>query len=312
MDRKFYLGVSVLAVVVVGAVALVAQGRLFKGDWSGLPLSAPVSATYPYTTKPSLILAKPLSVPNPLPKIQNPPWSAVKLTKAQVVKASASGQTILAPETLPLASLPAGNQQMWIKRIQFAYLIEKTIGYYDAKPISFPNCKAKIADYGTPRLYNLTSSVAANVMCFAVEKGFMPTLSAPVKNSFYGGQNISRMMAASMLQQVFDPNAAAQKPQQYYIDGGYPNYWWQFLDYANADALQKKMDSSTDDKIGNMYTDVAPYMWGVYWLAEVGASDVAPWTSSKFRPYDSLTIPEAMAWITYLYKHMPQGNWLGW
>ncbi len=299
MNRKFYIGLSAVAVVVVVAIAVGAQSRLFKGDWSGVPLSYPVSATQP------LSYGKPLSSPvNP----GSPAWSTVKLTKNQVVKASSSGQTILEPETLPLNDLSAGNQQPWIKRIQFAYLIEKMIGYIDAKPVSFSGCnKQTVADLGTPRLYGLNSSVASNVVCFVVSKGIMPTLNVPTKNSFYGGQNISRVVAAGMLQRAFDPTAESQKPPNYYDLGGMPSGF-------NTDKWWDGWDGNINNKSKNhpMYTDVAPYMWSVYWLTAVGGSDVEPWSGKAFRPYDSLTIPEAMDWLSKIYTYMPKENWPKW
>lgn len=285
MNRKFYIGLSAVAVVVVVAVAVGAQSRLFQGSWSrGVPLSSPVSATSPLQSKPLSVQ----STTNP----GSPAWSTQKLTKAQVVKASASGQTVLEPETLPLKDLPAGNQQPWIKRIQFAYLIEKMIGYMDAKPVSFPGCnKQTVVDLGTPTLYNMNSSVATNVVCFVVSKGIMPTLNVPTKNSFNGGQNISRVVAAGMLQRAFDPTAESQKPPTYYSDMA---SWY------------------TNGQYTDMYTDVAPYMWSVYWLEAVNATDVEPWSGKAFRPYDSLTIPEAMDWLSKIYTYMPKENWPKW
>lgn len=276
MNRKFYIAVSTLAVVVVAAVALGAQGRLFKGDWGGRgapPLSSPVKAT------------KPLSVPTA--KMVTPPtWSNVKLTKDQVVKAGSSGQTVLSAETLPVKDLPAGNQQPWIKRIQFADLIEKTLGVNPTFTGTYtPACQQKVVDLGL-RILGAPSPASARVICYVVMKGIMPTLSVPTKNSFYGGQNISRVVAAGMLQRAFDPTAESQNPQSYYVDM-IPGYY---------------------DK--DVYTDVSPYMWSVYWLAAVDASDVEPWSGNKFRPYDSLTIPEAMAWLKAVYNKLPKSGWI--
>ncbi|MFA7278389.1 MAG: hypothetical protein WC101_05430 [Candidatus Gracilibacteria bacterium] len=285
MNRKFYIAVSTLAVVVVAAVALGAQGRLFKGDWGGRgapPLSSPVSAT------------KPLSVP--AAKMVTPPgWSDVKLTKAQVVKASASGQTVVSPEVLPFNDLPAGNQQPWIKRVQFAHLMEKTLGVSPKITAPFlAGCPQVVVDYKTPRLFGAGSPTdVQGIICFVVMKGIMPTLSAPVKNSFYGGQNISRVVAAGMLQRAFDPLAESQKPQSWYVD------------FMNGP------DCSNGYTICNpIYTDISPYMWSVYWLAAVDATDVEPWVGNQFRPYDSLTIPEAMTWLKAVYNKLPKSGWI--
>ncbi len=273
MNKKSYIAISTVAVVVVAAVALGAQGRFFKGDyWGTPPLSSPVSAT------------KPLSVVN---MVTPPGWSkGPLLTKDQVVKAGSSGQTVLSAEVLPVKDLPAGNQQPWIKRIQFADLIEKTLGVNPTLTgTDTPVCQQKVVDLGL-RILGATSTTSRKVICYVVMKGIMPTLSVPTKNSFYGGQNISRVVAAGMLQRAFDPTAESQKPQSYYVDM-IPGYY---------------------DK--DVYTDVSPYMWSVYWLAAVDSSDVEPWAGKQFRPYDSLTIPEAMTWLKALYNHLPKSGWI--
>ncbi len=273
MNRKFYLLLSTVAVAAVFAVAVFAQGSFLQGDWfdGNAPLSSPVSAT------------KPLSSTN---MVTPPGWTSRPLTKDQVVKLSAAGQTVLTPQSLPLGDLPAGNQQPWIKRIQLAYLLERTLGFnpYASPSPVFPDCEQKVVDSTVPNPFPASPNATKNTICFAVTKGLMPTLSAPVKDSFYGGQNISRVVAAGVLQRAFDPNAASQIPPTYYADGGKGGQ--------------------------DMYTDVAPYMWSVYWLGEVGATDVAPFTGQKFRPYDSLTIPEAMSWLKALYNLMPKENWV--
>lgn len=308
MNRNFYLGLSILAVVVIAAVALGAQSRFFKGDWGGLPLSHPVSGTLPlpypyqgYGYNSAGLYVKPVSPLSVQINSGGPSWSEDKLSQKRVVYASRQGKTILEPEKLPLDELPAGNQQPWIKRIQFAYLIEKMIGYFDAKPIAFPGCDQYVADYGVPQLYGWDEATYDKVVCYMVSNGFMPTLDAPVKGSFYGGQNITRLAAASVLQRVFDPSAAPQDPPTYYSD---MKEIYSCMKMAPA-GVQKVV-------YPDAYNDIQSYMWAVYWLDHVKASDVESWQGKDFRPYDSLTISEAMTWLQNIWTYMPKENWPKW